>query len=616
MFRNLSFYLLLFPTLLTAQHFGADSLLVVKIEDRLSRAADFYKSNLDSALIVLNEVDKMVVDVEDANLQAKVLLARSQFLLYKREYATITELLSPVVANSKNIDPLLLGRTYKHIGHAYKQKWQPDSALTNYINALRIFQKLENNREISLTYLALGLVYSKLGNEALKNDFYEKSLKFSENSEIMERHKQLIPDADNKLPYSRSIGFSEDIAKIAMAQGNDRLLVVAYSDLKDDYFDTGQWDKALEYAEKEMRVRKRTNFNSTIPNTQHLMGRIYALKGDSNRALEYFNLAKENATDSLKLSIYQDMKDSYIKLGDSKSALTAMEAFSLLKDSIHARNTEASIAQITAQYRTDIQEQKIKTLSVENELKASQISRQRTLIIAGVTGGLIFLFLGLWGYRNYRSTQELKSSQLQFKLLQTQLNPHFIFNALNSIKLNLNSEQLKTSAEQLGSYSGIMRSILKGSTTDFITLKEDMEFLGEYLKLQQMVHEYRFSYKITCSDDLPVHYLQMPPMLTQPFVENAIIHGVASISEGIITLDYEAEDEFVLLRISDNGKGFSEEKRDAGNKLHESMGTRIIDERISNYKKLYNFEITQKIQSDSRKGTKVILKFPYRAIQR
>jgi tetratricopeptide (TPR) repeat protein len=596
-----------------SQRANPDTLLIKKIEKSLLDVQPYFRSNLDSALILLDKLERDIDRVNDPNMKAKYLLARAQFLLYKKEYRSIIDILRPSIKNSDKIDPLLLGKTFKDIGHAYKLEWVADSALVNYIKALKLFEQVQNNREISLTYLALGLVYSKMENKRLATDFYEKSIAYSANSEIMERHKEMITNQEIRpVSLDKTLELSLDIIKIAEDRRDDRLLVVAYSDAKKNYFALKNYNKALEFAEKELTVRKRSSFDSSIPNTKHFMGTIYAIQNKHKLAIDQFTEALPGATDSLKLSIYQGMKNVYRSQGNLQKAMEAMELFSALKDSINLRRVDVSLAEITAQYQTEIQEEQIKNLSIENELSAEKISRQRLSLFGTISGSALILVLGFLGYKNYRAKQELNYTQLNFKLLQTQLNPHFMFNALNEIKLNMNETKIEKSAIYLTSYSKLMRSILEGSTKEFITIKEDVLLISKYLELQQLVHNQRFTFEVKVDDDLDILYLQIPPMLTQPFVENAIIHGVKGILGGKISVNYKHEGDFVKIEIIDNGKGIETKANQSGNSLHNSLGTSIIEKRIKNYDNLYKFKIESKTESDINSGTKVIIGFPLR----
>lgn len=590
-----------------------DSLERARIENLLSRAESFYKTDLDSALFYINEAELDSKRFNSLHLQSKIRWQKSNYLLYKKEYGSIIPTLQPNVDYASEIELQILGRSYLNIGHAYKQEWLPDSALVYYIKALKAFEKTKNNRDISLTYLSLGLTYSKLENNDLAKSFYDKSLEFSTNSKIMEMHKDQLVNQENPISYDQSLEFSKDIAKIAEDRKDYRQLVITYDDIKNDLFRLKRYDEALEYAQKEMVLRKQTKFNSTIPNTLNFMGKIYQLQGKQNLAIEKFNKAIPNATDSLKLTIYNNLKKAYLELGNTTMAIESMEHYISLKDSINNRRTQESIAKITAQYQDEKQKQEIQTLSFQNEAKEERISNQRIMLFSVVLGSILIFLLAFFAYRNYKSKQELQYSQLNFKLLQTQLNPHFLFNALNEIKLNLSHNKTEESSEYLTSYSKLMRLILEGSNEDFVSLNEDVELISKFLHLQQLVNNGNFTYTVNVDEALNLYFTQIPPMLIQPFVENAVLHGVKTRENGKIDIIYKLlNEERVVITITDNGVGIFKSMDTSGKNLHKSLATSIIDKRIKDYSKLFNYKIDIDIQSEENKGTRVTITLPHK----
>ncbi|PJB19293.1 MAG: hypothetical protein CO117_05190, partial [Flavobacteriaceae bacterium CG_4_9_14_3_um_filter_33_16] len=574
------------------------------------KADIFYKTNLDSALFYINDAILLLNSYQDPDLKAKALLHKSKYLLYKKEYSSIFNILKPNLDHAKLINLESLGRTYKDIGHAYKQEWLPDSALVYYIKALKTFERTKNSRDISLTYLAIGLVYSKIGNKAMSKSFYDKSIKFSTNSEIMKLHKDQLINRSEPISENDAIEFLLDILKIAESRNDSRLMAITYSDIKKEYFRLKLYNKALDMAKKELELRALTKFNSTIANTQFFIGNVYALQNKPNKAIETFNKALPNASDSLKLSIYNGLKKAYLETSRLDKAIEVMDKYNLLKESINEKKIKASIAEITSRYQDEKQKQEIETLSFQNQAQNQKISNQRLTLMSTIVLSFLILLLGYFGYKNYQSKQNLNYTQLNFKLLQTQLNPHFIFNALNEIKLNLDTQKSVEASEHLSAYSKLMRLILEGSNEDFVSIEDDVSLISKYLQLQQLNHNNSYEYQIKVDDSIDIHLMQIPTMLTQPFVENAVLHGVKEIKNGRIEVFYSLMDDFIKIDVSDNGKGLDRNNKHSGKELHKSLGTKIIHQRIKNYNKLFNYKIEVKTLSNKSTGTTISIVIP------
>ena len=225
----------------------------------------------------------------------------------------------------------------------------------------------------------------------------------------------------------------------------------------------------------------------------------------------------------------------------------------------------------------------------------------------------MLLTLLFFAYKNHKIKQNLQFSELTQKLLLMQLNPHFLFNALNGIQYFIKKNDTKKSTRYITNFSGLMRNILENSVEKFISINEDHDTISDFLALQQLVHNNSFEYQVEIDESLDASNTTIPPMFTQPFVENAIIHGVSGVSEGKIKVNYRLEDDRIRVDIIDNGKGIYSEKKNA-NSLHKSMGTSITKQRMENLLKAEKYpvelEITSQHNGKDGQGTKIVLTFP------
>ena len=156
----------------------------------------------------------------------------------------------------------------------------------------------------------------------------------------------------------------------------------------------------------------------------------------------------------------------------------------------------------------------------------------------------------------------------------------------------------------------VMRRVLEGSRYDLVLLKDEIELVNGYLILQKLRFDNIFEFEVVVDDKLNLDLHKLPPMLSQPFIENAVEHGMRSKlnGEGKITVHYYLENSHIVVSIKDNGSGISTSQ--IGNKTHESMATLITKERIENIKKIQNLNIEFDILSKNRLGTTVKFKIP------
>lgn len=608
MYRLKNLLLLLFALSIQAQQ-QSDSAAYASLEVRITEAQSNFKTNLDSALVVLDQLAPEVESFNNRDLSAYFLLAKAQSMLFTEDYREIIPLLAPNISQKDSLETASLADTYRTYGEVYRQLWIPDSALVNYIKALRLFEIANDNPGKSRTYLGLGMVYFKLENEPMATDFFNRSMEYSDKSELMKAHKEGITEQPVRpVSLDKTLQMSFDILRIAEQQNNARMASVALADIRGNYYQQGDLDNALKYAELELESRRKTASRSLMAKNLYIIGDIYMQKQNPNAAIKNFNEALPEANDSLRLSLYNQMKKAYQMKGQFAAALEYSDAYLNLKDSLDEIRSQEILAETMTRFQTEIQQEQIKSLSFENELSQARISNQRATLYGTIGAAILLFFLVFLGYKNYRSNQQLKQSQLNAKLLRSQMNPHFMFNALNEIKLNLNKADSQVTQGHLETYSRLMRLVLESSTKEFVSLKDEVELITRYLQLQRLVSGRSFDFQIEVDDDLDLNYLQIPPMLTQPFVENAIIHGVKNIPEAEIKVSYCLKEEEVQIQITDNGKGFdvNAPKQKEGK---TSVALANVNERIRAYKNLHNFNLQLLLESKPDKGTSVNLKF-------
>lgn len=206
--------------------------------------------------------------------------------------------------------------------------------------------------------------------------------------------------------------------------------------------------------------------------------------------------------------------------------------------------------------------------------------------------------------------------ELERMALAAQMNPHFIFNSLNSIHSFLLYEENENAEKYLLRFAKLIRQTLANSRMSYITIEEEYETLKNYILLEKMRFKNTFSFTIDCDlRQLPIHAC-IPPMLIQPYVENAILHGLVKRPEnGQLLLKFYLEDEMLKVLIEDNGIGYSESKREKSDSKHKSYGTQITEERLKSLRgksnSAYNVSISNVDPSDPQfPGTRVIITIP------
>ena len=215
--------------------------------------------------------------------------------------------------------------------------------------------------------------------------------------------------------------------------------------------------------------------------------------------------------------------------------------------------------------------------------------------------------------RQFRYKNKEREILLEQKLLRSQMNPHFIFNSLQAIQNFILKHNEKDAVKYLGSFASIARSVLENSRLELIPLRKEVSLLGNYLQLQKLRFGNKFDYDIQVDEQMDLDDISIPPMLSQPFIENALEHGMGNISEGgMINVSFWVKDNCLLMEIKDNGNGINSEK--SREKSHTSLATTITKERIELMNRKKNskimFSIAEAYPGEERKGVKVSFSIP------
>lgn len=205
-------------------------------------------------------------------------------------------------------------------------------------------------------------------------------------------------------------------------------------------------------------------------------------------------------------------------------------------------------------------------------------------------------------------------NELEQKALSAQMNPHFIFNSLNSIQSFLMYEENEKAEKYLLKFSKLIRSILSNSRETFIPVAQEIELLTNYIELEQMRFQSRFDYRIENLLKGSADHVMMPPMMIQPLVENAILHGLTKRAQGgSLIVRFELVNDHIRVTVEDNGVGMGAEQNRVS-EGHRSFGTQITRERMEIYEKNFNQQFEWRIEplSEDEKfpGTRVILTIP------
>lgn len=581
--------------------------VLTEIDTYLQLSKEYKNSKIDSSLFFVNKALVLAENSNDINLNAKLRAHKAGILIAMRAYEEAESLLNQ---NTKatGIDSHILGITYNNMGNLFHYKQDFENAITYYVKASKELTQPENIAVISKVFANIGSIHAGVGNSQKAILYMDKAL---ENIGKDDRLKmQILSNLSgvyyNEKNIDKAIAFSHEAEALAKKYESVSILGLIYSNLCKYYLDKEKYNTAIDYGKKALAIKKNQNQNTNIVSNN--LGYAFLQSGNNTEAIYYLNLALPSAKGELRSLVYNNLSQTYQTKGDFKKAYEYLEQNIKVKDSIDIQAQREKVVELTEKYESEKQQQDIKLLNAKNALNQSKLKAQRNLLWALGILVLSGIGLGLLFYRNQKIKLLLNTAKIQSRLLQTQLNPHFLFNALNSMQSFNYTDKKEKLSDYINSFSKLMRSILESSNQDFITVEEDAKALNEYINLQQLSSNDQFTATVSIDETVNRDRL-MPPMFTQPFLENAIIHGMKNLINGRIKISYQNNENKLIVAIEDNGKGIAPEALDQSEKLHRSMGMDILKERITNLKQTLGYTCEMQTSS-SEEGTRVVLSFP------
>jgi tetratricopeptide (TPR) repeat protein len=566
------------------------------------------------------------------------------------------------------------GNALLNLGNANIISGDYSKALNFFAEAQHLFESipnkedLENKQGLAKALGSIGIVFSEQSNYGKALQYYLKSVKIYENIKDEEKCAKLYNNIgvvyQSQSSYFKALEYFIKAQKI-QEKRKDTNLGITYTNIGNSYLHQKDLAKAFHYYTKAKNEFDQNPNPRALGEWFNNIGLYYKANFESSKAIKSWNdaiaifttiddkfgiadsylylsqlyldqnqlnEAKQNATTSLKLA--QELKvleqmvlsekllsDIFSKENNPSQALHHFKLYSQAKDSLtNEKNIRKSVEEeLTFDFekREAIKEKEIE----KKELLLQEQSKQNKmqLFFAALFGLLLF---GI-GFLIYSRIQLKKNLTLQKELaeyeqkaLHLQMNPHFVFNCLGSISSFIVQNGTDSAIKYLSKFSKLMRLTLEYSKESLIPIDKEIESLQNYLELEQLRFNNKFSFSIFKSDNIEDD-MALPPLLLQPFIENAIIHGVIPKKEmGTIAIRFTIEKENLVCTIEDNGIGFHQSKLAKENTVlaHKSMALDITKKRLemieSTTKQRTDFSIEEIKNGNEILGTKVTLNLP------
>ncbi len=504
-------------------------------------------------------------------------------------------------------------RSLNCLGNYYFNRAFNDKAIGYYLKALALAEKSKDSRNIVIGK-------SNLANVFAHNSNHKKAIEL-----LTEADKILISKGDtlnqNRAAILTNLGFSyseSNLHQKAIFIYNTVLeictknkigfgLALTFDNLGKEYFALKEYQKALKYFENAKVEIERNHVDFVRGKNLKNLGMCYSILGNQTKSLAYFKQAKEiaqkNQDNEGLIEAQFKLQENYFKIKDYINAYQNLSTYVTLKDSLFSIEKNKTIQELSTKYETEKKEAQIKDLSQQKQISKLESTRKTTLIYSILGGILALSAIAYFSFTRFRTKKEneLLSNQLQeaerrieieqkateseLKALKSQMNPHFMFNALNGIQEQFMYGDKTVANEQMGNFTYLTRQILTVSGKKKINLSTEIEILTKYLELEKMRFAEGFEYEVNLSENIDEDYHQIPPMLIQPFVENSIKHGLLhkqGDKKVSIFFDLDEKEENLICVVEDNGVGRekSAEIKSKQIQQHQSFSTSATEERL------------------------------------
>ena len=577
----------------------------------------------------------------DSMLQAGTTQLRSDVFA-----AAATMQAAAALADSLQL-PALKAEALNSLGAAYTQQEDYVQSQTVLEEAEQLIRRLKADTLLIDTYTNLGILLERTGKYADAIRFHRKA------GQLLERFKA---GPEEKARNLTNIGHLQE------EQGQLQAAVTTYrqaldlcnqhgivfgqallnQNLANVHNSLGRWQESLAFSEISLRLARAHQLPRIEVAAYQNMGASHMLQGRYAEAIGWYLRASDSAQ---RMGYTKAMIDAplqlslcYEKTGQPAQALQWFRRHAAIKDSVFTAEKSERIEALQTAFQTRQKEAAIKDLEQERSL--AQLRQQRTNVVV-VLLVLLVASLILYAQQRIRRQQaEAGRRQMQAEMaaneekqrierekvlaelnaLKAQMNPHFLFNVLNSIQDLFMTGNSRLANEQLGKFSDLTRSILDASGRQAISLQEELDMLRNYLDLESLRFDEQFQYQLQVAPGLDLHGIEIPPMLVQPYVENAIKHGLLhKTSNRRLDVLFSLENPQLLrVEVTDNGVGrqqaaYYRQLRQGGR--HKSFATSATEKRLQllNQGRLANIAVTYTDLQDEQgraTGTTVVVLIP------
>lgn len=494
-----------------------------------------------------------------------------------------------------------------------------EKALNEKIDVLRNYEKNGEKDKASKTIGSIGQLLAKLKRYDEAEEYYLKAISLKKEVHDRRGESVILTNLGAMLgeqgKHNQALVYLERALAIQKEFNDEVIIITCKANLASIYNDQKQYDKSLNASEKCYAYYVKNADTTNIVITLMYQATSYRGQKKFDDAIGRLKIAEALIKDrssysDLYISLMENFSTTYKEMGNTEEALAYHEKIRNLEKKRSLSAVQDKVSELKEKYETEKKERENLELKRTNEIAALKLQQNRYLLY-----GLFFLILVVIAFsllmiKNSRMRAEKEKVALRQRLLRSQMNPHFIFNALSAIQHFMYKREPQETGKFLTAFARMIRMTLESTQEEAISLRKELDWLNNYVSIQQLRFDNTIRYHVEIDEKIDTDNVVVPPMLIQPFIENAFEHGLSKLDEGgELNVVYAQENGRLLVRVEDNGIGFLQGEHLRQFQEHESLAIKITKERlqlIGKRKQKVDFTLVSK----PGEGTTVLFSIP------
>jgi tetratricopeptide (TPR) repeat protein len=521
-------------------------------------------------------------------------------------------------------DTSWIAACYSNIANVYRRLGNYEKALNFHLQAMETFEKSGEKRRIAISLMNIGSIYQDQNDLNLALEYYSRALSLSYETNDHKRIAESLMNIGNiyldRKSFKEARDFFLKALRIHIDYGFGHTLASCYNLIGNTYEMEGDYKRAVEYFEKALAFSAQEGDEANLTEALINLAQVSVTLNEFIKGLSFaeksLRLAEKNRDILNQKNAYHLLSAASEGLKNDGTALLYLKQYIIFSDSLFNIEKFRSVKEIEAKFELEKKEQEVVFLSEKTRVQQLIISQRSRMLYLILLLLVLIPVIGLILYHNHRLKTRHQAIEMQQRLLRSQMNPHFIFNSLVAIQSFIYSKEPQVAGDYLAKFSDLVRMTLDSSREEFVYLEKELKLLKIFLELQSLRFDHKFDYALHVDKELNTENTLVPPMLAQPFVENAIEHGLRHRkTKGNLFISLRNIENKIVCSIEDDGIGREASRELEKKRQHQSMATSITRERLEVMGKQFGGKFSLQIsdlksEKGEATGTRVVFEMP------